>query len=191
SPKGLSYAPDLARRELAEAGYPGGAGMPAIDFLYNTGANQERIIQALARMWERELGLKVQLIGKETKGFAEDKTEHRFMVARSNWFGDYIYPTTFLDLLHSKNGHNSGGFNDPHYDGLLKRASETADPAERLEILSEAERYLVEEQLPLLPVYTYVMVYAWGPEVQGIHPNPRNQFPMQFIHVGRSARRSQ
>ena len=191
SPKGLPFDPDLARRELADAGYPNGANMPIIEYLYNTGADQESKAQAVARMWERELGIKVQLLGKETKTFAEDKSEHRFMVSRSGWFGDYIYPTTFLDLMQSKNGHNSEGFNDPHYDRLLQRASETNDPAERLQVLSEAERYVVEEQLPVLPLYTYVMVYAWRPDVKGIYPNPRNQFPMQLIHVHRSARRTQ
>jgi oligopeptide transport system substrate-binding protein len=94
-----------------------------------------------------------------------------------------------LDLLQSKNGQNSEGFNDPYYDGLLEKASQTSDPQERLEILAEAERYLVEEQLPILPLYTYVMVYAWGPEVTGIYPNPRNQFPMQLIQVDRAAGR--
>ena len=191
SPKGLTYEPDLARRELADAGYPNGQGLPAIEFLYNTGFDHEPLVQAVARMWERELGLKVQLLGKETKTFADDRTEHRFMVSRSGWFGDYMYPTTFLDLQHSKNRQNSEGFDDPHYDGLLKRASEMNDPAERLRILSEAERYLVEEQAPVLPLYTYVTVFAWRPGVNGIYPNPRNQFPMQLIHVDRPARRTQ
>ena len=187
SPKGLAYDPERARKELAEAGYPAGQGMPTIEFLFNTGVNQEPIVQAVARMWERELGVKVQLMGKETKSFAEDKSEHRFMISRSNWFGDYIDPTTFLDLMQSKNGHNSEGFNNPHYDELLKKASGSADPAERMRILTEAERFLVEDQLPILPVYTYVMVYAWRPNVTGIFPNPRNQFPMQMIQVARTA----
>jgi oligopeptide transport system substrate-binding protein len=190
SPRGLPYDPDLARRELAEAGYPNGRGMPIIEYLYNTNSDQEAKTQAVARMWERELGLRVQLKGKETKTYADDLKEHRFMVTRSGWFGDYIYPTTFLDLQQSKNGQNNEGFDDPYYDGLLAKASRTLDPAERLKILSEAERYLVEEQLPVLPLFTYVMVYAWRPEVTGIYPNPRNQFPMQLIYVDRAARRT-
>ena len=190
SPRGLTYDPEAARRELAEAGYPGGQGMPTIEFLYNTGSDQEGRVQAVARMWERELGIKVQLLGKETKTFAQDKSERRFMASRAGWFGDYMYPTTFLDLLQSRNGQNSGGFNDPHYDGLLAKASDTNDPAERLRILSEAERYIVEEQLPVLPLYTYSIVYAYGPEVTGVHPNPRNHFPTQLIGVDRARRRA-
>ncbi len=191
SPKGLSYDPDGARRALADAGYPGGRGMPTIEFLYNTESNQERIVQALARMWEKELGVKVQLLGKETKTFAEDQSEHRFMVTRSGWFGDYMYPTTFLDLLQSKNGHNYSGFNDARYDELLAQASRTEDPAARLRVLSEAERHLVEERIPVLPLFTYVMIYAWHPNVHDVFVNPRQQYPTQFIYVDRSAGRMQ
>ena len=90
-------------------------------------------------------------------------------------------PATFLDLLQSDNGQNSAGFQDTHYDGLLAAASRETDPARRLEIFAEAETYLVEEQLPVLPLYTYVIVYAWKPEVTGIFPNPRNQFPMMYV----------
>ena len=37
SPGGLGFDPDGARRLLAAAGYPGGAGMGPVDLLYNTG----------------------------------------------------------------------------------------------------------------------------------------------------------
>ena len=181
SPQGLPYNPDLARRELADAGYPQGRGMPVIEYLYNTGANQEPVAQAIERMWETELGIQVQLVGKETKTFADDLTAHRFMVARSGWFGDYVDPTTFLDLCQSQNGHNTAGFNDTRYDNLLADAAQCRDPQKRLAILSQAETYLVERQLPVIPLYTYVMVYAWRPNITGLHPNPRNWFPTQYI----------
>jgi len=185
SPRGLGYDPDLARRELAEAGFPGGQGLPVIEYLYNTGHHQEPVAQAVQRMWERELGVKVQLVGKETKTFADDKTEHRFMVARGGWFGDYMDPATFLDLLQSDNGQNSAGFKDAYYDSLLEAAGRETDRTRRLELFSQAETYLVEKQLPVLPLYTYVLVHAWKPGVTGIYPNPRNQFPMMYVRIER------
>jgi len=192
SPEGLAYDPEEARRLLAEAGYPGGRGLPVIEYLYNTGANNEPIAQAVERMWERQLGIHVQLVAKETKAFADDLTEHRFMTARSGWFGDYMDPTTFLDLLHSANGHNTSGFADPHYDGLLAEAARTTDAARRLAILAEAERYLIEEQVPVVPLFTYVMVNAWRSDVVGVYSNPRNWIPLHCLGkvsrvVGRSA----
>jgi len=185
SPAGLGYDPQVAQRELAEAGYPGGEGLPVIEILYNTELGHEPKVQAIKRMWEQELGINVVLVGKESKTFAEDMAKGRFMVGRSGWFGDYIDPSTFLDLCQSKNPQNYTGLADTKYDSLLARADEEIDSAKRLAILSEAERYLMEEVLAILPLYVYVQVYAWGPEVKGIYPNPRIEFPLKYIYVER------
>ncbi len=186
SPAGLSYDPERARRELADAGYPQGRGLPVVEYLYNTGFNQEAIAQALKRMWERELGIRLELIGKETKAYAEDKVEHRFTISRGGWFGDYMDPTTFLDLYQSENGHNSAGYDDPRFDALLAEAAREPDEQKRLDLLTQAERQMVEEGVPVAPIFVYVMVYAWRPNVVGVHPNPRAQFPTQYIGVGPS-----
>lgn len=185
SPEGLPYDPDRARRELAEAGYPNGAGLMTIELLYNTGADHEVKAQAIKRMWEQQLGVSCLLVGKETKTFAEDKARGRFMIARSGWFGDYVDPTTFLDLVYSTNTHNMPGFVDAKYDRLLDQAADEPDSARRLAILSEAEGYLMQEQVPLLPLYTYVTVFAWRPNVTGVSLSARLDFPLYCIHVER------
>ena len=53
-PAGLPHDPTAARRLLSEAGFPNGAGLPPIDVLYT--ANDSRIVEALAHMWEEVLG---------------------------------------------------------------------------------------------------------------------------------------
>jgi ABC-type transport system substrate-binding protein len=52
-----------------------------------------------------------------------------------------------------------------------------------MEILHEAERYIMEEQLPDLPLYVYVSVYGWRPNVKGIYPNPHLVFPLHNVWV--------
>ena len=185
SPAGLPYDVERARRELAAAGYPGGRGLLPIEILYNTGADHEVKAQAIKRMWETELGISCVLVGKELKTFADDKANARFMVGRAGWFGDYNDPTTFLNLARSTESHNFSGFKDAHYDGLLEAAANEPDAARRLATLSEAEKYLVEDQVPLLPLFTYVTVWAWRPEVIGIYPNPRLFLPLQALRMER------
>lgn len=185
SPDGLPYDPPRARRELAEAGYPQGRGLPTIEILYNTGANHEPKAQAIKRMWEKELGISCLLVGKEVKTFAEDLMNGRFMVSRLGWFGDFRDPTTFLNLSRSTDGHNHPGFSDPAYDAMLEAAAAEPNEQERLRMLARAERYLVEEQVPILPLYTYVTVFAWRPEVTGIYLNARSHLPLYHAHVQR------
>ncbi len=174
---------DEARRLLDEAGYPGGVGMPAIDLLYLS--SDERVCQAAARMWEQELGVNVELRCKERRTFADDKANHRFMVARGNWYGDYFDPTTFLDCLVTGNGNNDSGYSSPRYDGLVSRATASVDRATRADLLREAESILVEEDFPILPILHYALPIAIKPHVRGLYPNARLRFPFKYITVDR------
>lgn len=183
SPPGAAYDPDEARRLLAEAGYPGGSGMPVIEILYNTGYQHGKICEALSQMWERELGVRTALVGKEAKTFADDKVNHQFMVARAGWYGDYGDPTTFLDVFASGNGNNDAGFSNDLFDGLLEKAAGIRDPGQRLTVLADAEALLIQDEFPAMPLHQYTNLLAIKPRVSGLHPNPRLMFPFRYLRV--------
>lgn len=157
SPRGLGRDPEEARRLLAEAGYPGGAGFVTLEVLFNKDGGHDLIAQAVAKDWERELGISVRLVMKETRVFKDDLRLGRYMVSRASWFGDYGDPTTFLDVNRSDDNNNDRKYVSERFDGLLATAAELhADPAGRMGVLSRAEAMLVEEDLPLLPLFHYV-----------------------------------
>ena len=182
-PGGLRPNADEARRLLTEAGYPGGHGLPPVELLYVTA--DERVCQALARMWEQELGARVELRCKESKTFAEDKANQRYMIARGNWYADYYDPTTFLDCLTSGNGNNDSGYRNSRYDGLLMKAKGMGDQRNRAELLSAAERIVVEDDCPILPILHYAQPIAIQPYVKGLYPNARLRFPFRYVSIER------
>jgi oligopeptide transport system substrate-binding protein len=180
-PNAPSYDPAEARRWLAEAGFAGGSGFPPVSLLYTQ--NDERLCQSLARNWELELGVRVELGVKESKTFGEDKKARRFMIARGNWFADYNDPTTFLDCLQTGNGNNDSGYSNPEYDELLARAASTADASVRRNLLQQAEGIVVSRDFPVLPILHFTEPIAIHPRVRGLYPNPRLWFPFRFARV--------
>ncbi|MCP4939227.1 MAG: peptide ABC transporter substrate-binding protein, partial [Phycisphaeraceae bacterium] len=74
------------------------------------------------------------------------------------------------------------GYASPRYDELLATAAATLDPDARFRILEEAERILVEEDLPILPLCTYVTVYMYEPDrLRGLTRHPRlDQHPARW-----------
>jgi oligopeptide transport system substrate-binding protein len=182
-PSGLRYAPEQARAHLAQAGFPNGAGISPVELLYTP--RDERLCQAIARMWEEALNVRVELRSKETKTFAEDKTNYRYMVARGNWFADYNDPTTFLDCLVTGNGNNDSGYSNPRYDALLADARMMTDPIERAALLRQAEAAIVEEDCPILPIFHYALPIAIKPYVRGLYPNARLWFPFRYVTIER------
>lgn len=186
SPRGVGYNPELARKELAEAGYPGGRGLPPIELSYNSGAGHQDIAQAVARMWAGTLGVQVIQSAQEWKVYLSRRQAGDFMVCRHGWTGDYADPTTFLDLFRTGNGNNDAGYSNHAYDALLDRAAAEHDAAKRMAILTEAERFLLEEQAALCPIYYNKLIHLHREHVQGVNNHPRD---LQFFHLMRVERR--
>ncbi len=178
---GPGYNPDKARELLSEAGYPGGEGLPPIDlFVSSPPESHKKTAEAIAVMWEKELGVKVLIRAKEWKIFDEDRSNQAYMVCRAGWFGDYYDPTTYLDLLVTGNGQNHSKFSNPDYDALMQQAYVCVDPKKRLDILEEAEKLIMHEYMPVIPLYYYVTLEAFRPEIKGITINPRELHPMKY-----------
>jgi len=174
SPIGLGLDYEEARRELAAAGFPGGAGVPVIEYLYGRDSGHDLIAQAVKRTWERELGLSIELAQVESKVFSERVQNGRYMVSRASWFGDYGDPTTFLDLSRRGNNNNDRKFESDEYESLMAASDNERNPAQRLSLLHQAERLIVEREVPLIPVFHYTQVYLFdATRLSGLTAHPR------------------
>ena len=109
-------------------------------------------------------------------------------LVRGSWVGDYNDPNTFLDLFMSENPNNRTGWRNPAYDRILRQANAETDPARRQELLCAAETILVEQELPVLPLFFYVNMEFFDPaRVTGIHENIRSEHPLRVIRRTASA----
>lgn len=182
--EGLPHDPQRARALLAEAGWPEGKGFPEVVVLFNTGFIHGEIAQAIVGMWHRELGVNGRVQGMEGKTFLQRKKDCDYVVCRASWYGDYGDPTTFLEMFETGNGNNDSKYSDPKYDAMLQAAREEPDAQKRLTLLADAERYLVNEGLPLLPLYYYVDVVAFDTErVKNLYLTPRNMTMLWPVEV--------
>jgi len=177
---------DEARALLAEAGYPDPAkDFPiTVDLLFNKDAGHDLIAQTLAKNWSQSLGVPVSLSQKELKIAKDDLKKKRYVTSRAGWYGDYGDPTTFLDLSRTGDGNNDRGYSNPKYDALLDAASAEPDPQKRLDILAEAERMLMEEEVPMLPLFHYATVYMFDSQkLTGLSTHPRTEQCMYLFDV--------
>lgn len=184
--EGLPFDTTRARAELATAGWidrdndgfvddANGNRFPTVDLLYSTASPRyQNLALALRDMWRRELGVPVEVRGKDAKLYKEDVKKGNFSIARGGWYGDYGDPSTFLELQRSTDGNNDRGYKNPAFDAMLDAAQSEKDPAVRLEKLAECERFLFTEEVPLLPICSYVTVYMYDPSrLEGIRDHPR------------------
>lgn len=176
------YDPEKARALLAQAGYPGGQGLPPITFIYNTSEGHKQIAEAVQQMWKKNLGIDVTIENLEWKVYLKRLEMMDFQIARMGWIGDYQDPYTFLDLLLPTSGNNHSNWSDEKYAGMLKEANRIQDPQTRYGVLLEAERYALDQQ-PLLPIYTYTRTQLVKPYIQGIWGNFLDRHPWKYIWI--------
>jgi oligopeptide transport system substrate-binding protein len=186
-PDGLGYDPALARRLLAQAGYPDGRGFPVFHYLYNAAAGggaktHEKIGVELKEMWRKELGLTVELQSMESKIYWATMDALDYETCRSSWVGDYDDPNTFLDLFMSANGNNRTGWKNARYDGLLARANSERNVPARMALLRQAETLLTAEELPVIPLFFYAGInYFDGRKITGVYNNVLDVHPLNAI----------
>ena len=162
---------DEARRLMAEAGYPNGEGFPEVHYLYNTQENHKAIAQVIQETWRKELGIDMVIENQEFRVVIENRHQGNFDIARNGWIADFADPMNFLALLHSESGNNDCQWGDPKYDDFLDRARIEADPEKRMDLLHQAEDYLMEV-LPFIPIYNYAQPYLCAPDLEGYRVSP-------------------
>ncbi len=184
SPAGVPFDPVAAKKLLAEAGYPDGKGFITVDILFNKDAGHDLIAQTVAKNWSEYLGVDVQLSMKEINSIRDDLKDGNYIVSRGSWYGDYGDPTTFLNLSKTGDGNNDRKYSNAEFDGLLEEAKLEADPEKRMRVLERAEAMLMDEEVPVLPIFHYVEVYLFDANrMTGISSHPRLEQMMQWVDV--------
>lgn len=167
---------EKARALLAEAGYPGGAGLPPMEILYNSADADKTIAETVQRMWQETLGVKVTLHNQDYKVYLNTMSELNYDIARSIWIGDVVDPVNFLECFLSKSGNNRTGFASGEFDMAINKAYSEADPEKRKVHLQEAETILLENAV-ITPVYFHTQKFLMTPNVKGVIPNLLGQYP--------------
>ncbi len=178
-PPGLEFNPEKARRLLAEAGYPGGKGFPLVYYL-NGRKSDHAIAIELQNMWRKELGVEVLIKKQEYKVYLESMRKLDYDLCRSSWVGDYNDPNTFLDMFVTGGGNNRTGWSDSSYDKLIARAGRELNGEKRYGTFREAEKLLISEGIPIIPIYYYVGVQFYHPDrLGGVEANLMDDHPFK------------
>lgn len=176
------YDPATAKQLLAEAGYPNGEGMPPIELLINSDGTHTNIALSIKRVWEEQLGLTVSLVATEFKVYLDRRKQGNFMASRAGWFGDYIDPTTWLDMYREEDSNNDAKYINPAYGALLEQAAAELDPEVRFDLLTQAEAMLLHDA-PICPIYNYTTIMVFDPEKIDLRPNAWNNLRLELIPI--------
>lgn len=156
-----------AKKLLAEAGYPDGNGLPKITFGVNSGAGHEPVAEALQQMWKKNLGVEVEILAQEWNVFQQSRKDGVYNINRNGWLGDYMDPSTFMDIFTTENGQNNAKYSNPMYDELISAARKETNHEKRIQMFHDAEKLLIDDAA-IAPLYFYTEPVVISPKLQGV-----------------------
>lgn len=174
-----------ARRLLADAGFPGGQGLPIIPVQVLNDESQPRMMEAIQAMWRRELGVRVTIEPYEQKTWLQNQQTMTHTLGVLGWTADFADPVTFLDVFRTGNGQNWTGWGSPDYDRLIEQAANTSDPQARFEVFQKAEALLLQAA-PVAPLVFRARTYLIHPAVKNWEPSPLGLHRFQLIRLENS-----
>jgi len=160
-----------ARRLLAEAGYPGGRGLPTLPMTVLNNDKVPKVAEALQALWQKELGVTLSIEPSEQKIWIQTQQTMNHTLGIMGWVADYADPVTFLQLRAAGNGNNWSGWSNPVFDQLLSTAAITGDAQARYELLHQAETLLLREA-SASPIVFGARNYLINPAVKNWDPAP-------------------
>jgi oligopeptide transport system substrate-binding protein len=141
-----THDPALARRLLADAGYPGGAGLPPIEFA----AGGLGLAEGIAADLERELGVTIKLEEFDDH-FGHLSTDPAPMWTLG-WVADYPGANDFLGvLLGTGSANNYGRWSSPAFDSAIADALATRDSSAAMAGFTQALA-IVRDDVPAVPL---------------------------------------
>ena len=153
--KGLDYDPDKALKFLEQSKYADPESRPPIVVtIPGTGGSPSLDMEVVADMWDRILGVQIEIQQVEWATYLQDLHRERLQVwGGSGWQADYPDPQDFIDILfHSKSKGNHGMYGNADVDKLLEEARTDQDPLSRFSKYNKAEQMIIDDA-PWLPMW--------------------------------------
>ena len=136
-----------AKALLAEAGYPGGKGLPAFEYLTMSETTSRQMAEKFkAEM--AEIGIRINIESVTWPEFLKRLKEKKCQIAGLAWVADYPDPENFLQLLYGPNeapGENAANYHNAEYDSLYRIIAVTADSPERLKQVHRMKEIIAED----------------------------------------------
>lgn len=170
-----------AQKLLAAAGY-GPENMLDVNISYNTDEGHKRIAVAISKMWQA-IGVNATLENFEFRVHTDNVNQGNFEIARRGWIGIAGMPEFFLGMFETNTiPLNSGRWSFPQYDETLSAALAAVSVEERLALFKEADTIL-QNELPLLPIYFYISRNLVSPKISGWVDNALDGHRISYLDI--------
>ena len=177
-----------AKRLLAEAGYPGGKGLPALNVLYAASSVAARTAFDLNKAKFAAAGVQLKGVFGDFPTYLRSIETGNYQISNSAWQADYPDAENFYQLLYGKNGPpgpNHSGFANAAYDKAYEAARLMPNGPERIALFKTMNEIIKDE----VPVIIGLNTLRFGITQKWLSNFKRNLFAPEFMYLDIDAAR--
>lgn len=180
----LTHNLEKAKEYLKLAGYPGGKGLPTIEYSAASSATTRQIAEQFAQDMAA-IGIKIKIVTTSWPQFSEKLRKKQAQIWGVGWNADFPDAENFLQLLygpHSSPGQNASNFNNPEYNELYKKSVVLPPGPERTKLYHQMRDIFVRE-MPWIPNVHRVQYQAKHPWVSNYKRNPMSWDFYKYVKI--------
>jgi len=156
---------ELAKKLLAEAGYPEGKGLPEISYDCPSSTISRQIGEFFKQQMSK-IGVNIKVVQNPWPELQKKIKNRTVMLYGIAWGADYPDAENFLQLLYGPNkspGANGSGYSNDEFDKLYKTAAVLQDSPQRTALYEKMNRIAAEKVPWIFGVHrqSYVLFHSW------------------------------
>ena len=181
----IQYNPERAAELLAEAGYPGGEGLPKIKYITSTGLYpKSKEIGEYITSNLTAIGLDIELVVEETAIWEQHLYEEDSCLMCDTGWMNVGGATNFILGTHYRGPGRCNFSSYPEVDAALDAESTCTDPEARKDIIQNQLYPLLVETNTNMPLFDSVLVYAYSANLQGLEIMPTSNVNFAALSLG-------
>ena len=175
---------ELAKKTLAEAGYPEGKGLPEIIYDIPDSTTSRQMGEYFQKQME-QIGIKIKISASPWPEFQAKLKKRSGQMFGIAWGADYPDAENFLQLYYGPNsapGANSQNYNDPQFNKDFEKAVKLQDSPERTAMYEKLNKFLAEEVVSLFGVHrqAYTLQSGW---LRNYHNSDLHSDNVQYLNI--------
>jgi peptide/nickel transport system substrate-binding protein/oligopeptide transport system substrate-binding protein len=173
---------DEAKKLLADAGFPGGKGLPTLVVKLQKGSGMMDLVTIMAGSWKSQIGLNIAVNEVDPAKYLAEARKSDYTLGISTWIGDYADPLTFLQMWTTGSNLNDARFSDKDFDAAVNDSMSITDTTKRYQKLGDAEQILLSHAA-ILPIDHRPAINLIDTDnIGGWYSNPLDVHPFKFLY---------
>lgn len=171
------YSPKKCQALLAEAGFPGGKGLPTLQYITSVGfyPKTKEYGEVITAMLQ-EQGFDIEFSAMEIAAWADNLYDRPGggpgHMIDCGWATGSPEPDLVLRTHFHSTSKRICGIEDAELDAVLDKERGTLDPAKRKAVIQKEVMPMLADKVPALSLFTSVFIHAMRDELQGVYIYP-------------------